>query len=271
MSKHDVLTEEEFTTFVPNQNITRNMEEFTRKSGRSPGEVKVLDWGCGRGRHVLWLRQQGYQAFGVDVDPMPIEHGLALITSKGYPSDCLALLDNQGRSPFPDGFFDYVFSGNVLEHVADIQSVCAEMARITRKGGGGYHVFPSQRQPIEGHLFMPFVHWLSPGLLRKFIIRVCVTLGLEPRWVEVREASVSTKTEFYYQYSINNIFYRPYSTVRRAFEEHGLSVTFTTLDHPKIRKHPVISRLLKNKLFERLLNHVLLTFKLVELQVEKRQ
>lgn len=270
MSKHDVLTEEEFAEFVPNQNITRNLDDFVRRSGRAVHEIKVLDWGCGRGRYVLWLRERGFQAFGVDVDSMPIHNGLALLQSKGYPGDCLALLDDHGRSPHPDGFFDYVLSGNVLEHVSDIGKVCAEMARVTRSGGGGYHVFPSQRQPIEGHLFMPFVHWLSPGSLRKFVIRACVTLGLEPRWVEVREASVSAKTEFYYRYSINNIFYRPYSTVRRAFEERGLSVKFTTLDHPKIRRHPVISRLLQNKLFERLLNHVLLTFKLVELQVKKR-
>jgi SAM-dependent methyltransferase len=270
MSKHDVLTDEEFASFTPNQNITRNLEEFARKSGRPREELKVLDWGCGRGRHVLWLREQGYQAYGVELDPTPIQHGLALITSKGHPDDCLALLDGNGRSPFPDGFFDYVFSGNVLEHVANIDSVCAEMSRLTRKGGGGYHVFPAQRQPIEGHLFMPFVHWIPAGRLRKMIIRTCVRLGREPRWVEVRQASIDVKTDFYYKYTLNNIFYRPYSAVRRAFEDRGLAVTFTTLEHPRIKRHPVLSRLLKNKPLKRLLNHVLLTFKLVELQVDKR-
>ncbi len=270
MSKHDVLMEEEFAAFVPNQNITRNMDEFAQNSGRPRGELKVLDWGCGRGRHVLWLREQGYQAYGVELDPLPIQNGLALIQAKGYPGDCLALLNEQGRSPFPDGFFDYIFSGNVLEHVADLERVCAEMARLTRTGGGGYHVFPAQRQPVEGHLFMPFVHWIPPGWLRKTIIRTCVRLGREPSWVEVRGASVDTKTEFYYKYTLNNIFYRKYSAVKRAFEERGLAVTFTTLDHPKIKRHPLLSRLLKSTLFRRMLSHVLLTFKLVELQVEKR-
>lgn len=270
MSKHDVLTEQEFASFVPNQNITRNMDEFAHRSGRVRGDIKVLDWGCGRGRHVLWLREQGYQAYGVELDPMPVQNGLALITARGYPGDCLALIDNQGHTPFADGFFDYVFSGNVLEHVADVDSVCAEMARITRTGGGGYHVFPAQRQPIEGHLFMPFVHWIPPGSLRKWIIRTCVRLGREPRWVEVRDASMDVKTEFYYKYSLNNIFYRTYSAVRRAFEDHGLAVTFTTLDHPRIKRHPVLSRLLKIKMLKSLLNHILLTYKLVELQVEKR-
>jgi SAM-dependent methyltransferase len=219
---------------------------------------------------VLWLREQGYQAYGVELDPMPIQNGFELIKAKGYPGDCLALINNAGRSPFPDGFFDYIFSGNVLEHVADIESVCAEMSRLTCKGGGGYHVFPAQRQPIEGHLFMPFVHWIPPGLLRRMIIRTCVMLGREPRWVEVREASLETKTEFYYKYSLNNIFYRRYSSVRRAFEDRGLAVTFTTLDHPRIKRNPILSRLLKIMVLRNLLNHILLTYKLVELQVEKR-
>ncbi|MCC6298140.1 MAG: class I SAM-dependent methyltransferase [Anaerolineales bacterium] len=270
MSKHDALTEEEFDAFVPNQNITRNMEAFARQFGKPRGEMKVLDWGCGRGRHVLWLREQGYQAYGVELDPMPVQNGLALVKAKGYPDDSLSLIDNKGRTPFPDGFFDYVFSGNVLEHVADIDAVCVEMSRITRKGGGGYHVFPAQRQPIEGHLFMPFVHWLPPGWFRKWIIRTCVRLGREPRWVEVREASVDVKTEFYYKYTLNNIFYRKYASVQRAFESHGLAVAFTTLDHPKIKRHPIFSRLLKARFLKSFLNHILLTYKLVELQVEKR-
>jgi len=269
VSKHDVLTEEEFATYIPNQNIIRNLHNFAHASGRPLDELRVLDWGCGRGRDVLWLRQQGYEAFGIDIDPMPIENSLPLFQRKGISTDCLALLDNHGRSPYPDGFFDYVFSGNVLEHIADIRTVCAEMARVTRRGGRGYHVFPSHRHPIEGHLFMPFVHWLPPGQLRKLLILVFILLGREPNWIEVRGSSVFTKAEFYFQYTVNNTFYRPYSTVRHAFEECGFSVTFMTIDHPRIRANPLISRLIKHDLFRRLLNRTLLTFKLVEMQAEK--
>ena len=214
MSKHNVLTEEEFATYAPNQNIRRNLQNFAQTLNRPLDELRVLDWGCGRGRDVLWLRQQGYEAFGIDIDPLPIENGLPLFRSKGYSADCLTLLDNHGRSIYTDGFFDYVFSGNVLEHVADIRNVCAEIARVTRGGGGGYHVFPSHRQPIEGHLFMPFVHWLPSGQLRKLLILVFVLLGREPNWIEVRGSSAFTKAEFYFQYTVTNTFYRPYSAVR---------------------------------------------------------
>jgi SAM-dependent methyltransferase len=269
LTKHDALTQEEFTSFVPNGNITRSLEAFTAASGRSPSDLRVLDWGCGRGRQVLWLRQRGYQAYGVEVDALPVENGLPLLESYGYSERPLALLDSDGRSPFPDGFFDFILSGNVLEHVADLEKVCAEIARVTRTGGGGYHVFPAQRQILEGHLFMPFVHWLPPGRLRKALIRFWVRLGREPHWVEVHEATTAQKADFYYNYSLHNVFYRSYRAVRLTFEKHGLAVTFTVVEHPRIKRNRLLALLMKVGIFRALLNYMLLTFKLVEMQVEK--
>ncbi len=269
MSKHDELTQEEFAGYVPNENTMRNLDEFAKSTGRPPGEIRVLDWGCGRGRNVLWLRERGYEAYGVEIDPLPIQNGLPLFQQKGHPSDCLALLDGQGRAPFPDGFFDYVFSGNVLEHVADLRNVCAEMGRVTRAGGGGYHVFPAHRQPVENHLFMPLVHWLPAGWLRKLLIHAFVLMGREPNWVEVRGAPAAKKTDFYYQYTVENTFYRPYPAVRKSFEANGFEVAFTTLNHPRIRSNRILGGAMRNGLFRRILNHALLTFKLVEIKVRK--
>jgi len=269
VSKHDLLTEEEFKSYTPNPNIMEDLSNFTQAMGSPPEKIRVLDWGCGRGRDVLFLRELGYEAYGIDIDPLPVQNGLPLFLSKGYSSDCLALLDQQGRTPFPDAFFDYVFSGNVLEHVSDIHKVSEEIARVTRQGGSGYHVLPAQRQPMEGHLFMPFVHWLPEGLFRRTLILIFVLLGREPNWIEVRDTSALKKTAFYYQYTVNNIFYRPYSKVREAFEVNGICVTFTTIDHPKIRANPIIARALSYEPFRRILNHLLLTYKLVEMQLQK--
>lgn len=269
MTKHDLLTQEEFVNFVPNVNITRDLDKFVKSSDQPISELRVLDWGCGRGRHVLWLKQKGYKAYGVDVDSLPIENGLPLFKRYGYSDQPLTLLNANGRSLFEDGSFDYILSGNVLEHVSDLDKVCAEMARLTRTGGRGYHVFPAHRQPIEGHLFMPFVHWLPAGRIRRLAIHIYVLLGREPRWVEVKDSPASVKTDFYYQYTIHNIFYRHYNIVRNTFEKYGFSVEFNTMEHPKIRKNKVLSTMMKIKFLEKLLNHILLSYKLVEIQVTR--
>lgn len=269
MSKHDVLTEEEFARYAPNQNIIRSLQEFTAAWDLPASELRVLDWGCGRGRDVLWLRDHGYQAFGVDTDPEPIRNGLPLFQSRGLAPDCLSLLDESSRSGFPTGSFDFVFSGNVLEHVEDLGKVAAEIARVTRTRGGGYHVFPAHRQPIEGHLFMPFVHWLPPGRVRRLLVFGLVLLGREPDWEEVQRSSVSTKVDFYYQYTVKNTFYRPYRKVRREFESAGFSVTFRTTSHPSVRSNPLLSTTAGLPALGSLLNHLLLTFKLVEMSVAR--
>jgi SAM-dependent methyltransferase len=269
VTKHDTLTQEEFAAFKPNASLTRSLQAFTASSGRPPAELRVLDWGCGRGRQVLWLRQKGYLAYGVELDALPVENGLPLFESYGYADRPLELLDGEGCSPFENGFFDFVLSGNVLEHVSDLDRVVAEMSRVTRSGGGGYHVFPAHRQFVEGHLFMPFVHWLPPGRLRRWLILFWVLLGREPHWVEVRDAPVSQKVDFYYSYSVHNAFYRPHAEVRSAFESAGFAVTFTVLDHPRIKGNRLMGPLLKFGPTRGLLERLLLLHKLVEMAVTK--
>jgi hypothetical protein len=79
------------------------------------------------------------------------------------------------------------------------------------------------------------------------------------------------KTDFYYGYTIRNTFYRPYARVRSIFEENGFSVSFKTLDHPRIKASPMLSRVARLRGLRGLLNHMLLTFKLVEMEVEKKE
>ena len=54
-------------------------------------------------------------------------------------------------------FFDIVISNQVLEHIESIDLVIDEIARITKSGGIGLHIFPSRRHLIEAHLKMPFI------------------------------------------------------------------------------------------------------------------
>lgn len=51
-----------------------------------------------------------------------------------------------GRTlPFADGSVDALYSSNVLEHVADLDSLLADMRRVLRPGGRAVHVVPNAR------------------------------------------------------------------------------------------------------------------------------
>lgn len=268
-SKHDILTEEEFSTFTPNERLVHYLDSYRRKRNLREREINVLDWGCGRGRETLWLREHGYNAYGIDIDPEPIRNGLYLFQEKGYEASSLVLVSPEGKTDFPDNFFHFTFSNEVFEHVEHMESVAAEIARITASDGMGYHAYPAHRHIVEVHLLMPFLHWLPKNRLRKYFIFVCVCLGREPRWRETENSRLTDKVGMYYKYSNTGTYYRSYSHVRRVFEDNGFIVSFETIRHPRVQNNRLIGKLANFNASEPLVNHLLLTFKSCELLLHK--
>jgi len=219
---------------------------------------------------VLWLREQGYDAFGVDIDPEPVQNGLPLFRSKGHKQQPLSTLDAEGRTKYADGFFDFIMTDNVLEHVSDLQKVVNEINRLTSANGGGYHIFPAQRQPREGHLFMLFVHWIPWGRLRRSLIRFWVKAGREPHWKEVEGAGLEKKTDVYYKYSTDHIFYRPFKKIKSTFESAGFRVTLLSAQNPALQNHKMLGPLARNPLTGPFLRWMVLTFKQVELLIQRK-
>jgi SAM-dependent methyltransferase len=269
MSKHDILTEKEFSEYVPNKRVLYYLTDYSKTSGLKNSEINVLDWGCGRGKDVLWLREEGYNAFGVDIDPEPIQNGMNLFYMKGYNESVLNLIDHTAKTQFPDSFFHFIFSNQVFEHISDLELVATEFRRITAKGGVGYHVYPAHRYITERHLCMPFVHWLPKNRLRKYLIFAYVGLGQEPNWNELSDYNIVRKTETYFKYSVNKTYYRKYYNVKRLFEDKSFKVTFETINHPILKQYRLVYWLANTNLCRSLVNHLLLTFKMVELLVGK--
>jgi hypothetical protein len=183
----------------------------------------------------------------------------------GYPQSILSLLEDQQKTTYPDEYFHFIFSGNVFEHIKDLNSVVAELGRISSSDGQGFHVFPAHRQFTEGHLFMPFIHWFPKGFLRRMLISLFVYLGMEPGWRELEGRDPREKSAVYYGYSVDNLHYRRYADVRKVFQQHGFMVRFETISHPDLRNRRVISNFARLRFSRPLIQHLLLTYKLVEL------
>lgn len=269
MTKSDVLTAAEAAAFRPAPEIVRYVFREGRSGPDTSRPLRVLDWGCGRGRFVLSMLQQGVDCYGVDVDRHVVANAEVAFRAAGQdPAHRLRIVGEGQHTGFPDGYFDVVVSDNVLEHVADLDGAIAEMARVTREGGWGFHLFPARFTLREGHLFMPFVHWLPKNGLRRVAIRLCVVCGLEPHWAETRTMTAAEKTEIYFRYSCDKTYYRSPTEVLKACGRYSFLAHLVAHQHPRIMRHRVLRELAGGR-FGGVVSRVLSEFKAMELLLER--
>jgi SAM-dependent methyltransferase len=108
--------------------------------GLRPGE-RILDLGCGGGRHAFESYRRGGRVVAVDADAGEVAGAfamLAMMAEAGERGRGGAAAAAQGDAlvlPFRDGSFDRVIAAEVLEHIADDGAAMADLARVLRPGG----------------------------------------------------------------------------------------------------------------------------------------
>jgi ubiquinone/menaquinone biosynthesis C-methylase UbiE len=105
-----------------------------------PGQ-RVLDLGCGEGRHVIAAcALDGVDAVGLDLslDDLATARERMAEFRADSPEDAplFALLAGDAlRLPFSDASFDAVICSEVLEHIPDYRAAIAEIHRVLKPGG----------------------------------------------------------------------------------------------------------------------------------------
>jgi SAM-dependent methyltransferase len=116
--------------------LTVDFDKFPIHAGE-----RVLDLGCGFGRHAFEAYRRGAHVVAVDRSAEEVEQVTAMfkameaageapagLTARAVRADLLSL-------PFPDGAFDVVMASEVLEHIPADELAMAEIARVVRPGG----------------------------------------------------------------------------------------------------------------------------------------
>lgn len=93
---------------------------------------RVLDLGCGTGRHTQALTDAGAQVWALDLTPEMIAKARA---KRPEASVCWVRHALPQPLPFPASAFDLVVLGLVAEHIADLPRLLTESARVLRPGG----------------------------------------------------------------------------------------------------------------------------------------
>ena len=134
---------------------------------------RVLDLGCGEGRHVHGLHMiGGLDVVGVDMDDAALDkarEGLSTLPPRkdDDPFTTRFLAGDATALDFPDDAFDAVICSEVLEHLPDYNAALAEIRRVLKPEGRLCitvpHAWPERicwqlAPPPDGYPFQPGGH-----------------------------------------------------------------------------------------------------------------
>ena len=115
------------------------MLTFNFKKINLPPDSKVLDVGCGEGRHIFGILNEfeNVSCYGLDQDASSLnkcKEGLEFFKEL----DCNGTIFQQGsvyQLPYEENFFDLIICSEVLEHLEDYHAAINEIYRVLKPGG----------------------------------------------------------------------------------------------------------------------------------------
>ena len=131
---------------IKNANLARfdlhasQVSNISRIIGKKPGEVRVLEFGMGWGFWLQMAKAYGYQAFGAELSKPRIEF------AEGNGLEVIQDLESDRHEPF-----DYIFSNQVFEHVAE-PFECLELLAGKLKPNGYIHIAVPQGTKVRSDL-----------------------------------------------------------------------------------------------------------------------
>lgn len=126
-----ILLEERYSREEPDEIVI----DFTTLLKRKNKKARILDLGCGAGRHQIYLAKQGFEAYGTDIS----ETGLNLTKERLKKQRLKAHIVKCDMKilPFISRCFDAVICLNTIYHqkLKGLQETICEIRRVTRKRG----------------------------------------------------------------------------------------------------------------------------------------
>src|SRR5712692_4757710 len=146
--------------------------------------ARVLEVGTGRGGKGIAYALAGMNVTALDVDEKSL--ALAADAARGHHA-CVNYLSGDGTQlPFTQDSFDAILLDSVIEHVRDPRALVQECARVLKRDGIVFVVFPPYYGPLSGHIddyvMIPWFHLLPRARVKRYLLSRRAQAGiLSPR------------------------------------------------------------------------------------------
>jgi SAM-dependent methyltransferase len=134
----DIFTQEGKVFDTPHPDMERLVRIFKER-----GFHRILDLGCGTGRHLIYFLNFGFEVYGLDASPKALEISSDWLEQEGKSCD-LKLQRVEHKLPYENEFFDAIISIQVIHHnlLEEIKFTIKEMERILKSKGLVYITYP---------------------------------------------------------------------------------------------------------------------------------
>jgi len=97
---------------------------------------KILDLGCGTGRHIIYFAKSGFDVYGVDISKEGINITKERLKKEKLQAN-LKIGSIYEKLPYKDSLFDAVISTNVVHHekIKNIRKAIREIERVLKPKG----------------------------------------------------------------------------------------------------------------------------------------
>lgn len=104
------------------------------------GKTKVLDLGCGAGRHIFFMANENIDTYGLDISEEGINYTSELLNQ--YNLNANLKVSSVDNIPYDDNYFDGIICYGVLYYccIEEIQSSIDEIYRTLKPGGKAFIV-----------------------------------------------------------------------------------------------------------------------------------
>jgi len=147
--KWNEVYRKESQPLLPHEDLTKIVRTF-----KMHGVRKILDLGCGSGRHTVYLASQGFEVWGIDISEEAIKKARSHLENMKLNAH-LTVGSIYKPLPYENSFFDALICTRALHHakIRDIRKAIKEIERVLKSRG---LVFVTVRKKIVKDRRLPF-------------------------------------------------------------------------------------------------------------------